>query len=365
MLAVKNLLRNPIRSVLTILGVAMGIAMLVSVTGYSDSIGTQLQNSVTNRYQLIILSAGAPSPLSSRISLTDLPLIRQLQGISEAQPVIIGSAKADKIPFFLLIGVSSRTTMAGNISLFEGQWFRPGSSEIIVGHSAAQRLRLGVGDQFSLQHQRFKISGIYNSPSNILNQAGVVSVADGQVLLNIQDRINVIFLKMNPGQGVKGVTSKFNDNFPHLKIARTVDLLGNLEFFVIVERVTDALSLIAVIFCILITMNTLLMSLSERTREIAILMAIGWSRFMIARSLVLESLMISVFGAVLGIIIGLGVIYRYSQSDIPRINWGSPELSADFVLVVFWLSVLIAVSSAIYPILLSSRISPAQILQRE
>ncbi|MGI9317629.1 MAG: ABC transporter permease [bacterium] len=365
MLAVKNLLRNPIRSILTILGVAMGIAMLVSVTGYSDSIGSQLQNTVTNRYQLVVLSAGARGPLSSRISSSDLPLIRKLQGISEAQPVIIGSAKADKIPFLLLIGVSSSKTMAGNISLFEGQWFRPKSSEIIMGHNAAQRLRLGVGEQFSLQRQRFEISGIYHSPSNFLNQAAVVSVADAQLLLDIRDRVNVIFLKLDPGRGVKSISSKFAEKFPHLQMTRTADLLGSIEFFVVVERVTDALGLIAVVFCILITMNTLLISLFERNREIAILMAIGWSRFMIARSLVLESLMISVFGAVLGIMIGLGVIYRYSQTDIRQINWGSPELSTDFVLFVFCLSVLIAVSSAIYPILLASRVSPAEILQRD
>ncbi|MCP4983805.1 MAG: ABC transporter permease [Gammaproteobacteria bacterium] len=365
MLALKNLRRNPLRSALTTLGVAMGVAMLVAVTGYSNSIGSQLHDAVTNRFQLVVMSDGARSPMSSRIPAIDVARIRQVNGIAEARAVMLGSTRVEQIPFFLIVGVSSSATIAHNVSLIEGRWMQTEHKEIMLGIGAARQLRLGIGERLELQRQDYEITGVYQSPSNILNQAGIVGIANAQALLDIRERVNLVFVKLQAGKGIKGVSGKFSENFPHLRMSRTVDFLGHLEFFVVVERISGALGLIAVVFCILITTNTLLMSFSERRREIAILMAIGWSRTMIARTLVLESVLISFGGALLGIAIGQGVIYRYSQSDIPRINWGVPQLSTEFLLVVFGLAVIIAAFSALYPVYLASRLSPAQILHRE
>ena len=86
---------------------------------------------------------------------------------------------------------------------------------------------------------------------------------------------------------------------------------------------------------------------------------------MIARTLLLESLIISISGSILGIVIGAYVLYFYSQSDIPGVNWGSPELSGEIVLAALILSAVIAVLSSVYPIFISSSLSPAEILQRE
>ncbi len=365
MLALKNLRRRPLRSALTLLGVAMGVAMLVSVTGYSDSIGSQLHDAVTNQFQLVVMSDGASSPLASRVSVADVERIQKIDGIGEARALMLGSTRVDRIPFFLIVGVDSNSTVAGNVSLTEGRWMRLQAREIIIGHSAARKLGLGVGEHLDLQREDYEISGVYQSPSNILNQAGIVDIATAQQLLDIHDRVNLVFVKLQAGKGIKGVSGSFAENFPHLQMTRTVDLRGNLEFFVIVERISDALAQIAVVFCILITTNTLLMSFAERRREIAILMAIGWSRMMITRTLLLESALISFGGALLGIAIGLAVIYGYSQSEIPRINWGAPQLSGEFLLTVFGLAAIIAVLSALYPVYLASRLSPAQILHRE
>jgi len=365
MLAVKNLLRNPIRSGLTVLGVAMGIAMLVSVSGYGNSIGSQLQNAVTNRYQLILQSRGVSSPLSSNISEADLHQIRAIDGIDEAQPVVIGSIRTDKMPYFLLIGVASKTALTGNIALIDGLWNVKNSNEIILGHNAAKRLQLGLNDQVGFQQLQFKVTGKFASESNILNHAGITNMLDAQELLGKQGKLNVILLKLDASRGIKTISRKLSTGFPHLLLTRSADLLGRLELFIVIERVTTALGLIAIVFCILIVMNTLLMSLSERKREIGILMAIGWSRLMIARTLLLESLIISIVGSVLGIIIGAYVLYFYSQSDIPGINWGTPELSGEIVFIALNLSAVIAVLSSIYPIIVSSRFSPSQILQRE
>ena len=183
MLAGKNLLRNPIRSGLTVLGVAMGIAMLVSVSGYGNSIGSQLQNAVSNRYQLILQSRGVSSPLSSNISESDLYQIQAIDGIDEAQPVVIGSTRTDKIPYLLLIGVASKTALTGNISLVDGLWNLKNSNEIILGHNAARRLQLVLDDQLGFQQRQFKVTGIFSSESNILNHAGITNLLDAQELL--------------------------------------------------------------------------------------------------------------------------------------------------------------------------------------
>ena len=365
MLALKNLLRNPVRSGLTTLGVAMGIAMLVSVSDYGKGIGTQLQNAVSNRYQLILQSRGVSTPFASLVSQSDVSRVGSLDGIDEAQPVVFGSTRTDQIPFFLVIGLASRSALAGNVSLVNGRFNREDEAEIILGHNAARILQVETGDEISLQQYRFDVAGTFSSESNILNSAGIVGIADAQKLLNRPGQVNVILLKLDPGAGVKSVGSQLEHEFPHLQLTRSVDILGRLELFLVIEKVTTSLGLIAVLFSILIVMNTLLMSLSERRREIGILLAIGWSRTMIARTLLLESLIISLAGGVVGIATGALALRHFSQSNIPGINWSAPGLAMETLWTALVLSAVIALLSSLYPIYLSSRLSPAQILQQE
>jgi len=364
-LALNNLTRSPLRTGLTIIGVAMGIAMLVSISGYGNSIGSQLQNAVTNRYQLIVQSAKVASPLSSSISLADLQQIRRIQGIEEIQPIVIGSTRTERIPYFLLIGVASSAALAGNVSLVDGAWNDSQKAEIMLGHSAATSLRVDVDGDLQLQQDRYRVSGVFSSESNILNHAGITRLGAAQKLLNRGTRVNLLLPRTTPGQASKPIARQFVQQYPHLQLTRSADLLGRLELFIVIEKVTTSLSLIALLFCILIVMNTLLMSLSERRREIGILMAIGWSRWMIARSLLAESLLISILGSLLGMGAGAYLLHYFSQSNIAGVNWGTAGLSVRMAAIALLLSLLIALLSAIYPLYISSRWLPAQILQRE
>lgn len=364
-LALRNLLRRPLRSALTVLGVATGIAMLVSVSGYGNSIAGQLEAAVTNRYQLVLMAPGSASPLSSRVAESAIERLAGAPGIEEAQPLVIGTIRTEKIPFFLILGVDSRQALSGNLSLGKGRWIEGAAAEILLGAGAARQLRLDTGDRLELNRRLFSIVGRFTGSSNMLDQAGIVGLSTAQGLLNSPGSVNLVFLKLDPTAGIRQTTRYLQDEFPDLQLNRTVDLVGNIEFFVAVERISTVMGLIAILFCVLITMNTLLMALAERRREIGILMAVGWSRRMIALPLLLESWLISLSGGMLGFLLGSGVLWFYSRSDAPRINWGAPDVSVEYAMVVLGLCALAGTMSALYPILLSIRVSPARILQRE
>ncbi len=365
LLACKNLWRNPLRVLLTLLGVATGIALLVSVSGYGNSIASQLQQVISNRYQLVIMSQGAPNPMTSRITEAELDAINAVQGIEVARPVVIGSLQhQDRLPFFLIIGVESGDTLAGNLGLLQGRWFAEDRDELLLGYDAARRLQIGTGDTLALKQRQFEISGLYGSESNMLNQAGIVGTVQAQRLLDSEGRYNVILVKLARGAGIKNVTARLARQVPHLEMTRSVDLLGRLTFFVMVDQISTVLGWFAIVFCTLITTNTMLMSLQDRRREIALLIALGWTRAMIAWQLIVESLVIATVGATLGLLLGYATLYQLSQSDIPRFNWGQPALTVEMLLVVGGVTVAISLASAIYPVFVSARISAASMLQR-
>ena len=365
MLAFKNLARSPLRTLLTVVGVALGVAMLVAISGYGQSIGQQLQGAVSNRYQLIVQSGDVSSPLSSRITPDQVLRLQQIPGIESLRPIVAGSVRTTEIPYFLVVGVTAADLLYGNVNLIEGGWEGLRDGGILLGRNAAQRFGVAVGGQLQLRAQVFEVTAVFSSESNILNHAGIVSLNPAQRLLGRGNEANLVLLKIAEGQPIRPVMRRFAVELPTLQMSRSADLFTRLELFIVIEKVTTSLSLIAILFCVLIVSNTLLMSLAERKRDIGILLAIGWNRWMIARSLFGESLAITLSGSLLGIALGAAILRFYSQSNVAGINWGTAELPAAVMITALLMSIPMALLGAIYPVILSSRWSPVGILRRE
>jgi putative ABC transport system permease protein len=108
-----------------------------------------------------------------------------------------------------------------------------------------------------------------------------------------------------------------------------------------------------------------MMSVYERTKEIGILMALGWSRWMITKTIFAESIILCLVGSILGDVIGYMFIYLFSASGITGLDWTYASLSPATIFQSIILALTLGMVGAVYPSIVASRFSPAQAIRYE
>jgi putative ABC transport system permease protein len=148
------------------------------------------------------------------------------------------------------------------------------------------------------------------------------------------------------------------------KVLSSGELVSNNALVRISKAMSDATVLIAGLVGALVVFNTMLMSINERTKEVGILLALGWQRSTVAKLIITESVLITVGGGVMGIGAGLGMTTILEHLDLLR---GKIEavVSAPFLLAALALALLLGVVGGLYPAFKAARLLPAQALRYE
>ncbi|MBN1848532.1 MAG: ABC transporter permease [Deltaproteobacteria bacterium] len=363
---VRQLIRSQGRTLLTLLGVAMGIALLVSITTYSASLKDQIQQTVTKHFDIVIQSKGATSPLASRLTKTEYDQLKPIQGISGSTAIVIGGLKTREVPYFLLAGASSLEPLIGTLHLGSGRMLQFGNREILLGQQALKRFHLNVGDTIELnREERFHVVGTYITGSRFMDQGALLDLKDAQRLLNRGDSMNLALIRLQPGQKITTIMKRIETHMPQLNILKSRDLLGEIRMFIVVDKIAWGMSIIALIISGVFVINTLIMSISERTKEIGILMAVGWTRAMIVKTILWESIIICGIGCLIGIPGGWLLVWLASRSNITGLDWTATTPSVGTILWAIAMALCLGMISAVYPAVVASRLTPAQALRYE
>src|SRR6185436_17931224 len=139
-------------------------------------------------------------------------------------------------------------------------------------------------------------------------------------------------------------------------------LLRNDRNLAVLQAISRAVSLIALTLGALSVLNTLLMAVQERTREIGVMMAIGWSRRLTIASIVIEGVLIGIGGSVIGILLGFAA--SLSFTSIPQIgNYLSFAPSVEMILPTVLAAISMCVLGSLYPAWRATRLTPAEAIR--
>jgi len=365
-IATRNLLRSKLRTGLTIVGVGAAVCMLVLLVSIGRELAFDIREALLgDSVDIVVQSATATSPLGSRIATTTLPLIATIPGVANVAPLLAKTVKPKRGLLLVVMGVSAYEPVAKRlgVSLIKGRNFRAGTDEVLLGQRAARKLELGVGDALVLGKRSFEIVGVYSLGLDFLDGGAFLDMERAQEFLALKGKVNIAYIEMTEGARIDEVIGLIEERFPGLAALPAGDMVRNDAAVQMVGTFATAVSLIGLAVCGVTVLNTLLMSVAERTGEFGTLMALGWPRQMIMGIILIEALLMCTLGALVGFAAAYPAleILNALPSIAPGILPSSPSIT--LLPEALLVAVILSFASGLYPAIHTTRLLPALALR--
>lgn len=363
MIVARNLLRHKLRTLMTLLGAAIGIAIYVATAAITDNLEQQTFQAIEGyNTDIAIQSKGAATPIHSSLTSRDLAALREIPGIA-VDPLVIGAFREDWNPYAILLGAPAHVMT--RFGLIEGSFPAPGARDVMAGSILAQRLGLKVGGMLTLGAEQARVVGIYRIGNRLFDGSLVTDIAEAQRRIGRKDQISLALARVDDAKSLKRTISAINARYPHLNALSTADFVGNIRLFRTVATFSKAIALISFIGSCLVVTNTLLMAVAERTREIGILMAVGWRPRLILGMLTAESLIICFCGALAGNGLALLILRLLNNSKAIGLGWIPVTVPPAAAALSLTVALALGIVAMIWPAIMLSRISPVDAIRHE
>jgi putative ABC transport system permease protein len=311
-LVLKNVFRRPIRSILTALGVALAVGTFVALVGLcNDFVGSISQRYAAQGIDLVVLKSGRAEQVYATLPEKLGAQIKDLPNIEAVCPIlfdVVTFEDSDLVGVFIEAWYAD-SPLFDRVKVLAGRKLAADSRyEAMLGKLLAQNMGKGVGDDIVIDGQPFKVVGTYEVENAFENGGALVLISDLQEIMDRQGNVTGFELILTDDS--EQATAETRRQIEALRdprgkpwnlAATPVEQQASSFIFVKTAKVMAWItSLIAVVIGCVGVLNTMMMSVFERTHEIGVLRAIGWRKSRVVRMIMLEAMAVSVMGAIIG-----------------------------------------------------------------
>ncbi len=394
--ALESLLANKLRTLLTMLGVVIGVGSVVALL----AIGAGVGNSITSRIQsngtnLLTIQPDNRSSSSARLTVSDVEALSDQSRVPQVKMVVPSVTGQGRI----VAGTNSQSASingtvpanfeARSLTLTDGELFTAEDGEArrrvaVLGSTiAAELFPQGdwLGQTILVANVPFKVTGVLSATG-----AGFGASSDDTVFVPLAVAQEKLFPMRAGGlHGISSITAVLYDaneataaqaaittvlreqhkledtqadDFRIFNQAQLADTLNSVS--ATLTAFLGAIGAISLIVGGIGIMNIMLVSVTERTREIGVRKAIGARRGSIRLQFLIEALTVTVLAGLIGIGVGIGI-----SSLVGSVSSFAPQVSATTILIAFAVSVFIGVVFGLYPAWRASLLSPVEALRYE
>jgi len=376
----KNVLRRPVRSILTGIGVALAVGAVVALLGISSGFEESFAEIFERRnVDLIVVRAGVAE---WRNSIIDEQIGRRLQAAPWVERVTgglmetVSFSEEEQVTTIVVVqGWEPDSFMFADLKFVEGRQFQPSDSRaVILGSVLAANLGKKVGDTVEIELEQFTVTGVYESFNVIENGSAIVPLSELQKLMDLSGKVTAFQVVVENTPGKKQVIQKLREYVENMKDERGRP--GRLAAFPTRDYVERTLqirmahamawltSAIALVIGAVGMLNTMIMSVFERTREIGILRAIGWRKSRIMWMILGESLVLCVVGAVAGTI-GAVLLTKWLSSLPAVAGFIRGDIHPEVIAQGFAIALLVGLIGGLYPAYRGATLSPTEAIRHE
>ncbi|CUL42736.1 ABC transporter permease [Listeria monocytogenes] len=394
-MAWKQLKASKLRSFLTMLGIIIGVASVILLVSLGNGVTQEVDDQMGDLGSNLITVVNSSVNPNDKYTYDEVMKYQNIDGVKSVSPELSGQVNATfdyKSSSNKVIGTNDQYKAARSLEMKEGRFLLPidteyGQKVAVIGSTVASDL-FGFGDPIG---ETIRLNGMPYKVVGVLKEKGasMMGSSDDQIFIPISSaqrllkdtNVRTIYVETKSAEDVDFVVNtlesrlaiKFGDEKEQEKNASSAQMGPSYQvinqqeilnaFNTISTTLTTALGAIAAISLVvggIGIMNIMLVSVSERTREIGIRKALGAKKRAILLQFLIESIVISVCGGVVGIIIGVsGALIFGSVAGI------SSGITAGTIIFSFVFSLCIGVIFGIAPANKASKLRPIDALRSE
>ena len=381
-MALQSIFSNKLRTFLTMLGVIIGVASVITAVGFAEGSTESITSDLESNTKTNLLTIRMMGRISSDVEYEDIAEeLDNLEGIDGYSPTVNGNTYIKNSSNTSLstnyIGTDQNYTLVQDKTISEGRFLTSfdidGSlNTVVIGSYVANELfpdGNALGSYISINGQKFKVVGIFTqiaSNEEASEDDMIVIPYTVAQRLSRAGSINTIYVKVTDSENIEATITKLEkllyklyENEDYYSVTSQEAMLETLN------SVTDTLSIILggiAAISLLVggigLMNIMIVSVTERTREIGIRKAVGAKKFDILLQFLIEALLLTILGGTLGILVGCLAI-----SIIGKIGLVPAVYSPTWMFISFIVSLSIGVLFGIFPAYKAANLNPIDALR--
>lgn len=366
-LIIKNPFRNKTRTALAVVGIAIGIATIVALGIITDGLKSSTEETLkAGGADFTVVEANVSDMFLSKVDENYVAKIKQIKGVDDAVGILTAIQPVGNNPYFVVIGIEPSKLSLSEIKITSGKTFSSSTAkEVIIGKVASTKLNKTVGDTIILGKTDYKIVGVFETGDLQQDGGTYMSLENVQEIEEKKERVTMIYAKIKKDANVDEVTQSIESKYG--KDITTISSLEDLQSIDqglnTIDTASWAISLLAIVIGGIGVINTMIMSVYERTREIGVLKAVGWKDRRILSMILGESIVLTIVAGVVGIIMGLVAIQVLLALGMS--GFIQPVYSPEVFIRGLGVALIVGLIGGFYPAYRASRLPPTEALRYE
>ena len=388
LMAVSNIRHRKLRSWLTIIGIIIGVAAILSLVTISRSLESTLEGQFeqfgANRILISPKGFQGPGTVSEGLTTDDLETVEDISGFKYVVPWIFVSTEVkykDEVGFTLINGIPAdifeEFSLDSGAELDEGRFIEEGDKfEAVVGSRIVDDMfedKLGIGNDIEIEGQEFEIVGIYEETGNSQDDSQIsIPLETAREIFNKPDDVDGIVAQVRAADDIprlqkeieKRLEKKRDDtNFQVVTATQILEQLN--EILGIIQFVLVGIAAISLVVGGVGIMNSMYTSVLERTKEVGIMKSIGAKNSDIFKIFLIESGLMGFvggfFGALLGTLVAI-IVGKFATNSGFLLNINIEPLVLLFGLLFAF---VVGVLSGVLPAMQAAKLRPTNALRYE
>jgi putative ABC transport system permease protein len=361
--AMRNLLRRPARTLMSLAGLGLGVGFIVALSGITAGAETMFTSLLSaGQADMLVEQANVSDAAFSTIDERTIDQLRLHPEVRSVSSMVMGFSNVPGLPFFIIYGLDPREEYIAHYAVTEGRGLqRP--DEMLLGRLAANSLEKGVGDDLRVSGRSFEIVGIFETGAAFEDTGAVITLREAQRAFDKPRQVSFAGITLHDPSQAERVAAELEARYDDVMVAPTADMTERMNDFESMDAAFSALLALMLLVGGIVMMNVMMMSVFERTREIGVLRAVGWSQWRILRTILSESLALSMFGAISGI--GIGLFLNWLLSLVPLYGMLQAEYTVETFFQAAAMALTLGVIGGLLPAFRATRLSPIEALHYE
>lgn len=364
-LVLSNMFHRPARTLVSVLGIAVGVLLIVFTVGLSN--GTMRERGKREGNvgaEIMFLASGSFGPGGTQTFRLPIGMgdeLRSVDIVADVVPLGQNTVSTDdnNTGNRLVDGVNfDEYAAVTGITVIEGRKLASSGNEAMVDTGFQRQKKYKVGQTIRLYDRDFTLVGTYEPAAGARVK---IPLSTMQQQLGGEGKVTAFLIKLKPGIDARQAAAAIDAKFPDHQVLLTSELEElYLQGFPALNVFLDVFIGVAAVISALVILLTMYTTVTERTRQIGIMKSLGMSNGAIAWTIAQEAILISILGVVLGII--LTYVTRFV---LTRITTLEVEMSPVVLAITLVVGIIGGAVGALYPALRAARLDAVEALSYE